>query len=58
MTIGEFGRESGLSAKALRMYDELGLLRPAYVDPFSGYRFYEPEQLERARLVVWLNPVR
>jgi PPM family protein phosphatase len=55
LTIGAFARAAGLSPKALRLYDELGLLPPAQVDPLSGYRFYEPEQLERARLVAWLR---
>ncbi|MDH6109065.1 serine/threonine protein phosphatase PrpC [Kitasatospora sp. MAP12-15] len=55
LTIGAFARASRLSPKALRLYDELGLLRPAEVDPSSGYRFYHPEQLERARLVAWLR---
>jgi serine/threonine protein phosphatase PrpC/DNA-binding transcriptional MerR regulator len=55
LTIGAFARESRLSPKALRLYDELGLLRPAHVDPVSGYRFYAPEQLEQARLVAWLR---
>ena len=55
LTIGAFARASRLSPKALRLYDELGLLPPARVDPSSGYRFYAPEQLERARLVAWLR---
>jgi serine/threonine protein phosphatase PrpC len=55
MTSGEFARASGLSRKALRLYDDLGLLRPARVDPDSGYRFYDPAQLEQARLVAWLR---
>ncbi|MBC3840161.1 MerR family transcriptional regulator [Streptacidiphilus sp. 4-A2] len=55
LTIGAFARASRLSPKALRLYDELELLRPAQVDPASGYRFYHPEQLERARLVAWLR---
>ncbi|MFI5805096.1 MerR family transcriptional regulator [Streptomyces sp. NPDC051561] len=55
LTIGAFARASRLSPKALRLYDELGLLPPARVDPVSGYRFYAPEQLERARLVAWLR---
>jgi PPM family protein phosphatase len=55
LTIGEFARASRLSPKALRLYDELGLLAPARVDPDSGYRFYQPDQLERARLVAWLR---
>lgn len=55
MSIGAFARASRLSPKALRLYDELGLLAPAYVDPHTGYRFYEPAQLERALLVAWLR---
>ncbi|MQA88413.1 MAG: MerR family transcriptional regulator [Streptosporangiales bacterium] len=55
LTIGAFARASRLSPKALRLYDELGLLPPAHVDPVSGYRFYDPAQLERARLVAWLR---
>jgi PPM family protein phosphatase len=55
MTSGAFARASGLSRKALRLYDELGLLPPAKVDPVSQYRFYDPSQLEQARLVAWLR---
>jgi PPM family protein phosphatase len=55
MSSGEFARASGLSRKALRLYDELGLLPPARTDPVSSYRFYAPAQLERARLVAWLR---
>ena len=55
MTSGAFARASGLSRKALRLYDELGLLHPARVDPASGYRQYDPAQLEQARLVAWLR---
>ena len=55
MTIGEFAREAGLTAKALRLYDEMGLIAPADVDPDSGYRYYDADQLERARLVAALR---
>ncbi|GAA1751513.1 MerR family transcriptional regulator [Luedemannella helvata] len=55
LTIGAFARAARLSPKALRLYDELGLLRPAAVDPATGYRFYDPAQLDRARLVAWLR---
>jgi serine/threonine protein phosphatase PrpC len=41
--------------KALRLYDELGLLRPAAVDPESGYRYYDKAQLKRAWLVSGLR---
>jgi DNA-binding transcriptional MerR regulator len=50
-----FARASRLTPKALRLYDELGLLPPAHVDPVSGCRFYAPAQLEQARLVAWLR---
>ncbi|CAM5282560.1 hypothetical protein GCM10010329_43570 [Streptomyces spiroverticillatus] len=55
LTIGAFARASRLSPKALRLYDELGLLPPVRVDPVTGYRFYAVGQLERARLVAWLR---
>lgn len=55
LAIGAFARASRLTPKALRLYDELGLLPPARVDPHSGYRFYHPDQLETARLVAWLR---
>ena len=55
MSIGEFARRSRLSPKALRLYDGLGLLPPARVDEDSGYRWYEPRQLEQARLIASLR---
>jgi DNA-binding transcriptional MerR regulator len=55
LSIGQFARLSGLSIHALRHYDELGLLRPAEVDPETGYRRYAPEQLATARTIVRLR---
>ncbi|MFI7410215.1 MerR family transcriptional regulator [Streptomyces sp. NPDC049627] len=55
LTIGAFAKASRLSPKALRLYDELELLKPRRVDPDTGYRYYAVEQLERARLVAWLR---
>lgn len=55
MSIGEFSRRSRLSAKALRLYDGLGLLAPARVDEDSGYRFYAPGQLKQARVLAALR---
>ncbi|MFB7278463.1 MerR family transcriptional regulator [Streptomyces hydrogenans] len=57
LTIGDFARATGLSAKALRRYDELGLLRPDRVDPYSGYRYYADAQTDRARLIAWLRRI-
>ena len=55
MTIGEFAERTRLSAKALRIYDELRLVVPARVDPGSGYRRYAEDQVEPARLVGLLR---
>ncbi|MFF9092004.1 MerR family transcriptional regulator [Streptomyces sp. NPDC014802] len=55
LTIGAFAKACRLSPKALRLYDELALLRPARVDPHTGYRYYAAGQLEQARLVAWLR---
>lgn len=55
LTIGMFARLSRLSPKALRLYDELGLLPPARVDPDTGYRWYHPNQLAQARQVALLR---
>ncbi|HEV2634897.1 MAG TPA: helix-turn-helix domain-containing protein [Actinocrinis sp.] len=58
VSIGEFARLSRLSPKALRLYDELGLLIPAEVDAETGYRRYAQTQLERARMVASLRRIR
>jgi DNA-binding transcriptional MerR regulator len=55
LTIGAFARRSRLSRKALRLYDRLGLLKPADVDPVNSYRRYRESQLITARLVVMLR---
>ena len=55
MTTGEFSRRSQLSIKALRLYDQLGLLLPAAVDGRNGYRGYDESQLFTARLIVLLR---
>jgi serine/threonine protein phosphatase PrpC len=57
LTIGAFAKAARLSPKALRLYDELGLLPPAAVDSESGYRFYDSGQLEQARLIAWLRRI-
>ena len=55
MPIGRFARLTGLSVKALRHYDDLGLLRPAAVDADSGYRSYSTDQVERAETIRLLR---
>jgi DNA-binding transcriptional MerR regulator len=55
LTIGAFARRSRLSIKALRLYERLGLLLPAEIDPQTGYRRYRENQLFAARLIVGLR---
>jgi DNA-binding transcriptional MerR regulator len=57
LSIGAFARLTGLSIKALRHYDALNVLRPAIVDPSSGYRYFELEQLSVARTVALLRSI-
>jgi len=51
LSIGAFSDMTRLSLKALRLYDQLDLLKPRHVDPQSGYRYYEPDQLFSARMI-------
>ncbi len=53
--IGPFARLGGVSAKTLRYYDEIGLLRPVRTDPVTGYRCYAPEQLRDLAAIVSLK---
>lgn len=48
MKIGEFSKLSHLTVKALRFYEKEDLLSPAFIDEWTGYRFYETAQLEKA----------
>ena len=57
LSIGEFSSRSRLSPKALRLYQELGLLEPTAVDPDTGYRSYELAQLEQAHLIALLRRI-
>lgn len=53
--IGEFAALCGVSTKTLRFYDEVGVLRPAGVDPRTGYRRYSPQQLEQMASILALK---
>jgi DNA-binding transcriptional MerR regulator len=55
MPIGRFSRLTGLTVKALRHYDEVGLLRPASVDAETGYRSYGADQVRRAQAIGMLR---
>jgi DNA-binding transcriptional MerR regulator len=49
--IGDFSRMTFLSVKALRHYHDIGLLRPADVDPQTGYRRYDVSQVPTAQVI-------
>jgi DNA-binding transcriptional MerR regulator/effector-binding domain-containing protein len=51
LPIGDFAKMTHLSVKALRHYHDVGVLEPAQVDPWSGYRFYEPDQIAVAQVI-------
>lgn len=53
--IGDFSKLSQVSSKTLRYYDDIGLLKPAQVDRFSGYRYYTVDQLPRLNRIVALK---
>ena len=55
LKIGDFSKLSQLSVKTLRYYDDLGLLKPAEVDRFTGYRYYTAEQFLRLNRIVALK---
>jgi effector-binding domain-containing protein len=55
--IGRFSRMTRLSIKALRHYDDIGLLPPAWVDDSSGYRYYRLGQANRAEAIRILRAV-
>jgi DNA-binding transcriptional MerR regulator len=53
--IGQFSKLGKVTVKALRHYEEEGLLAPAVVDRYSGYRYYETGQLPRLHEIVSLR---
>jgi effector-binding domain-containing protein len=55
LSIGSFGRRCRLSVKALRHYDEVGLLRPIHVDLATGYRYYHRHQAPAAIAIAMLR---
>ncbi len=52
LRIGEFSKLAKTTIKALRYYDKVGLLKPAFVDSSTSYRYYTDEQLETMRLIL------
>jgi effector-binding domain-containing protein len=55
LKIGDFSKLARVSIKALRYYDEIGLLKPVRIDQFTGYRYYETSQLPRLTRIIALK---
>lgn len=53
--IGAFSQLTGVTIKTLRYYDRVGLLKPAKVDPFTGYRYYTAAQIDRLNRILALK---
>lgn len=54
-SIGEFSRINKVTPKTLRHYDRIGLLKPARIDEWTGYRYYAPEQLSEIARILMLK---
>jgi DNA-binding transcriptional MerR regulator len=57
LTVGQLAEAAGMSAKALRHYDRVGLFRPDGVDDGNGYRWYSADRVPTARLIARLRAV-
>ena len=55
MTIGEVAKVKQISIKALRYYEKIGILKPAYCDPDTGYRYYKNEQMLAIDMIKFLQ---
>ena len=55
LKVGEFSRLSQVTVKTLHHYDEIGLLKPAHIDPFTAYRYYSVDQLPRLHRIMALK---
>lgn len=53
--IGEFSKLTQVSVRMLRHYDEVGLLKPAKVDEWTGYRMYSVEQIALVNKIIYLR---
>lgn len=53
--IGEFSKLMQVSIRMLRYYDEIGILPPAVVDPWTGHRFYSVKQIPRLNKILYLR---
>ena len=55
LSIGKMASLNRISVSALRLYDEKGLLKPCYIDPKTGYRYYDINQNARLDMIVYMK---
>ena len=53
--IGKMAQMNRVSIPTLRLYDEKGLLKPRYVDPDTGYRYYSIDQNARLDMIAYMR---
>ena len=57
-SIGETSKINSVSVQALRLYDKMGLLKPAYINKENGYRYYKPEQFLYIDIIKYSNYIK
>lgn len=55
LSIKDIGKLRGVTSQTLRFYDQIGIFKPDYVDPETGYRYYDPEQYEKLGTILELR---
>jgi len=57
LKIGDFSKIAKISIRMLRHYDQIGLLKPAYIDNLTSYRSYSIDQLPRLNRILFLKDI-
>ena len=52
LRIGDFSNVVGISVKTIRFYEEKGLIKPAYIDKYTGYRYYDEKNIEQILMIL------
>lgn len=55
--INNFSKETNISIQTLRYYDKINLFKPSYVDFFTGYRYYQKNQINEIKLIKKLKNI-
>ena len=55
LKIGEFSKTTGVTIKALRHYESLGLIKPYWIDKYTGYRYYDHSQVIQVNRILYLK---